>query len=79
MKTFSNEKMGSSDVGWLAMDFLNGTLVEVFWHKFQSCQTQVFVWFSALVFLIYKILFLNGLEFSCFAVFLMDFHNLDKV
>ncbi len=42
------------------MEFLNGINSSL--HK-----TRVFVWFSTLIFLFYKILFMNWLEFSCFA------------
>ncbi len=38
-------------------------------HKFESSQTQIFGWFSILVFLFYKMPF----EFSCFADFLYGF------
>jgi hypothetical protein len=41
-----------------------------FWLKLESSQTRVFVWFSALIFLFYKMLFMNRLEFSCFPDFL---------
>jgi hypothetical protein len=44
-------------------------LVEVSGHRVESSQTLVFVWFSTLVFLFYKMLFLIRLEFSCFADF----------
>ncbi len=48
------------------MEFLSGIL-EVSWHKLESSHIQVFVWFSALVFPFYKMLFMNRLEFSGFA------------
>jgi hypothetical protein len=51
------------------MEFLNGILVEVSSHQLESSQTQDFVWFSNLIFLFYKKLFMNRLEFSCFADF----------
>ncbi len=42
-------------------------LVKVSGHKLESSQTQIFVWFSALIFPFYKMLFMNRLKFSCFA------------
>jgi hypothetical protein len=36
-------------------------------HKLKSSQTQIFVWFSTLFFPFYKMLFMNRLDFSCFA------------
>jgi hypothetical protein len=39
-------------------------------QKLDSSQTQVFVWFSTLVYPFYKMLFMNRLEFSCFMDFL---------
>jgi hypothetical protein len=47
------------------MEFLNGILVEVSVHKLQSSQTQVFF----IIFPFYKMLFMNRLDFSCFADF----------
>jgi hypothetical protein len=44
------------------MEFLKG-IFEV------SGQTRDLVWFSTLIFPFYKILFMNRLEFSCFADF----------
>jgi hypothetical protein len=51
------------------MEFLNGILVEVSGHKLEPSQTPVFVCFSTVIFLFYKMLFTNRLEFSCFANF----------
>jgi hypothetical protein len=48
---------------------LNGFLVEVSGHKLESSQTPVFVWFSTLIFLFYKMLFTIKLGFFCFADF----------
>ncbi len=42
-------------------------LVEVSGHKLESSQSWVFVWFSTLIFLFYKMLVMNRLDFSCFA------------
>jgi hypothetical protein len=42
-------------------------------HKLGPSQTQVFVWFSTLIFQFYKMLFMKRLEFSCFADFLGGF------
>jgi hypothetical protein len=39
-------------------------------HKLESSQTLVFDWFSTLIFPLYKMHFMNRLEFSCFADFL---------
>jgi hypothetical protein len=44
-------------------------LVEVSVHKFESFKTQVFVWFSTLIFPFYKLLLMKRLEFSCFSDF----------
>ncbi len=44
-------------------------LVEVSRHKLKSYQTRVFVWFSKIIFLFYKMLFMNRLEFSGFVDF----------
>jgi hypothetical protein len=52
------------------MEFLNDNLNEVSRHKLDSSQTRVFVQFSTLVFMFYKMLFMNKLEVSCFAGFL---------
>jgi hypothetical protein len=52
------------------MELLNGIFIEVSGHKLESSQTRVFVWFSTLIFTFYKVLFMNRLEFSCFADFL---------
>jgi hypothetical protein len=51
------------------MEFLNS---KVSGHKLEYCQTRVFVWFSTLIFPIYKMLFINSLDFSLadFFVFL---------
>ncbi len=46
-------------------------LVEVTEHKLEFSQTRVFVWFSTLIFLFYKILFIYWFEFSGFADFLV--------
>jgi hypothetical protein len=48
-------------------------LVEVSGHKLESSQTRVFVWFSSLILPVYKMLFMNRLEFSCFADFFKGF------
>ncbi len=44
-------------------------LAEVTGHKLVSFQTRGFIWFSNLIFLFYKILFMTRLEFSCFGDF----------
>ncbi len=44
-------------------------LVELFEHKLESSQIRVFFWFSILIFQFFKMLFMNRLEFSCFADF----------
>jgi len=54
----------------LEIDSWTAFLVDVSGHKLKSCQTRVFVWFSTLIFPFYKMLFMNRLEFSCFADFL---------
>jgi hypothetical protein len=41
--------------------------VEVSGHKLEASQTGVFVWFSTLILTFYKMLFMNRLEFCCFA------------
>jgi hypothetical protein len=56
------------------MEFLNGSFNGGSEHKLESSQTGGFVgfvWFSALVFLFYKMLFMKRLEFSCFADFIV--------
>jgi hypothetical protein len=55
-----------------ARDGILGTtiLIQVSGHKLESSQTQVFIWFYTLIFPFYKMLFMNGLEFSGFADFL---------
>ncbi len=57
------------------MEFLNAFLVEISGHKLDSSQTQVFVWFSTHIFPFYKMLFMNRLEFSCFADFFVGIFN----
>ncbi len=47
------------------MEFLHG----IFSQGFESSQTRVSVWFSTLLFPLFKMLFMNRLEFSCFADF----------
>jgi hypothetical protein len=42
-------------------------------YKLESSQTRVFVWFSTFVFRSYKMLFLNRLEYFCFAHFFVWF------
>ncbi len=50
------------------MEFLNGIFsIEVSGHELESSQARVFVWFSILIIPFYKMLFMNRLEFSCFA------------
>ncbi len=46
-------------------------LVEVSRHKLESSLTRVFVWFSTLIFPLYRMLFMKRLEFSCFADFVV--------
>ncbi len=47
---------------------------EVSGHKLESSETQVFAWFSTIIFPFFKMLFTNRLEFSCFAdIFLSIF------
>ncbi len=50
----------------LRWNSLTAFLVEVSGHKIKSSQTRVSVWFSTLIFLFYKMLFINRLEFSYF-------------
>jgi hypothetical protein len=60
------------------MEFLNGIsafLVEGYGHKLVSSQTRVFVLFSNLIFRSTKMLFVNTLDFSFFADFLICFLN----
>ncbi len=46
------------------MEFLNSILAEISGQKIEYSQTRVFVSFSTFVFLFYKMLFMNRLEFS---------------
>jgi hypothetical protein len=55
-------------IAYTEMEF-TAFLVEVSGHKHDSSQTRVFVWFSALIFPFYIMLFMKRLEFSCFADF----------
>ncbi len=55
------------------MEFLNSILVEVSRHKLGSSQAQVFVWFSTLCFPVYKMLFMNRLDFPVCRIFCMYF------
>jgi hypothetical protein len=48
-------------------------LVEVSGHNHESSQTRVFVWFSTPIFPLYKMLFMNRIELSCFTDFLYVF------
>ncbi len=53
------------------MEFLNNiVLVEVSGHKLESSQTRIFVWFCTLIFLFYKMLFMNKLSFLVSRIFL---------
>jgi hypothetical protein len=54
------------------MEFLNSISVKVS-DKLESFHTRVFVWFPPLIFLFYKMLFMNRLDFSCIADFYKDF------
>jgi hypothetical protein len=54
---------------WAKMEFLKGIFFEVSGHKLEFSQTQVFVWFSTLIFLFYKMTFIKRLEFSYFPDF----------
>ncbi len=47
-------------------------------HKLDSSQTQVFVRFSILSFLFYKMLFMNRVKYSCFADFFKGFLKPEK-
>ncbi len=49
------------------MEYWKAFLVKV------SSHTRVFVWFSTLIFLCYQMLFMNRLEFFCFADFCKDY------
>jgi hypothetical protein len=40
-----------------------------FWHRLESSQTQVFVWFSTLIFPFYKMIFMNRLDFLVSRIF----------
>jgi hypothetical protein len=48
------------------MKFLNGIFSQGFGHKLESSQTRVFVWFSTFFLAIYKVLYMNRGQFSCF-------------
>ncbi len=51
------------------IEFLNGIFIVEVSGKNSSLIRLVFVWFSTLIFPFYKVLFMNRLEFSCFADF----------
>jgi hypothetical protein len=53
------------------MELLNSIFSQGFINL--SSQTQVFVWFSTFVFPFFKMLYMNRLEFSCFADILYNF------
>jgi hypothetical protein len=55
-------------------EFFSSILVEVSGIKLESSQTEVFVWVSPLFFpFYYNMLYMNRLEFSCFADFVCFF------
>ncbi len=56
-------------ISFLRWNSWTAFLVEVTGHKLESSQTWDFVCFSTLIFLFYRLIFLNRLEFSCFADF----------
>jgi hypothetical protein len=56
------------------MEFLN----DIFSRGFESSQSRVFVWFSALIFPLYKMLVMNKFEFSCFVDFFKGFLKPEK-
>jgi len=57
------------------MNSLTAFIVEVSGHKLEPSQTRVFY----LIFLFYKMLFMNRLEFSCFVDFFMYLKNQSMV
>ncbi len=57
-------------VCWTEMIFLNGIVSHArYLGKTWVFSARAFVWFSTLIFLFYKMLFINRLEFSCSADF----------
>ncbi len=53
-------------------------LVMVSGHKLDSSQTEVFVWFSTLIFPFYKMLFMNRVEVSCFTDFFVRIFSISE-
>jgi hypothetical protein len=47
-------------------------------HKLDSSQTEVFVWFSTLIFPFYKMLFMNRVEVSCFTDFFVRIFSISE-
>ncbi len=58
------------------MEFKNNILVEVSGHKLEPYRSFCLVFYQH--FSVLKMLFMNGLEFSCFADFFKGFLNPEK-
>jgi hypothetical protein len=73
------QKRAWSSLVFLTWNSCTTVLVEVSGHKLESSQTRVFVWFSTLVFLLFKMSFRNRVEFMSQGIFLNGIKNQSRV